>query len=241
MENSKRFRPVDQGSQFRSEYDFSTDLLIDLNQRGLDPIKVVTIDLSTAGTRYFNTSGRAFVPYFWNTGTANRTRAPAGFITGYVNARDATNPNVALTMKHNRGYRGSYSQMYFTWTAQAGVSVDLVFLRSKMTPWMTDAFTNSGGGGNPSFTANTNAITFAQSPYTGVLTDNFVVADATGGNIAVTTPTPNNGQIFGVTKKDSTASTVTISGMNGGGSIVLHSQNDSVTLWSDGATWYPFA
>lgn len=238
----KRFRAVDQGSQFRSEYDFPTDLLIDLNQRDIGPLFVQTLNLATAGTlQLLNTAGRALVPYFWNTGTANKTRAPAGFITTYINQQDSQNPQFALTMKHNRGYRGSFAQLYISWTAQPGVSVDLVILRSKMTPWMTDSFTNSGGGGNPSFTANTNAINFASSPYTGQLTDNFVSADATGGNIVVTTPTATNGQIFGVTKKDATANTVTISGMNGGGSIVLHNQNDSVTFWSDGSTWYPFA
>lgn len=237
--NNRRFEAARQGAQYPSEYDFDTSLLNDLNSRDIAPLKVVTLSLATAGSQFFAEPGRAFVPYFFTTGSSTKARVTGGFVTCYVNQTDANNTNFALTAKHNRGYRGSYSQMYITWTAQAGVSVDLVFLKSRATPWMTDGIAPNQSGIGPLF--NTNAITFASTPYTGAATDNFVSADATGGNIAVTTPPAKNGQTFEVVKKDATANTVTVTGMNGGGTITLRNQNDSISLWSDGTAWYPYA
>ena len=95
--------------------------------------------------------------------------------------------------------------------------------------------------GAAGFTPNTSSITFANSPYTGLSTDNMVKANATGGNIVVTTPTPANKQIFSVVKSDATANTIAISGnLIGPATVTLSNQGDAFSVWSDGSSWYPF-
>lgn len=234
----KRFQSPPQGNQYPSEYDFGSDLLIDLNQRDIAPLQVVTLNLAVAGSQAFNMPGRAFVPYFWVTGSATKTRVPAGFVTAYINQSDANNTNVALTCKHNRGYRGSYSQIFITWTAQAGVSVDLVFLKSKSTPWMTDAIPASSGGGSGSFIP---AVTPVTGNYQGLNTDNFVPVTTGASAVSVAVPvSPVVNQIFGVQKVDSGAGAVTVTG---GllGNVVLNNQGDSVTFYWSGTAWIPWA
>lgn len=233
----KRFQTPPQGNQYPSEYDFGSDLLIDLNQRDIAPLTVITLNLATSGSKHIKFPGRAFVPYFWQTGTANKTRATAGFVTTYVNGQDATNPNIGLTCKHNRGYRGTYSQLYITWTAQPGISVDLVFLKSKTTPWMTDGIQATSSGGS-SFSP---AVTPVTGNYTGLSTDNFIPVTTGAGAVAVGVPiTPATNQIFGVQKVDTGAGAVTVTG---GllGSVILNNQGDGVTFYWSGAAWVPWA
>lgn len=234
----RRFETPRQGEQFQSEYDFDSSLLVDLNQRDIAPLFVVTLNLANAGSQLFNIPGRAFVPYFWNTGTTNKTRNTAGFVTAYVNAQDGSNSNVALTCKHNRGYRGSYSSMFISWTAQPGVSVDLVFHRSKCTPWMTDALA-AGSGSGGSFTA---AVTAVSGNYQGLSTDNMISATGGAGGISVAVPIAASGigQIFSVQKVDSGAGAVTVTG-GGSGTIVLNNQWDSISYYWNGSVWVPWA
>lgn len=100
-------------------------------------------------------------------------------------------------------------------------------------------FSNAAGGGAQGAAFATRAVT---PPYTAKVTDNFISVDATGGSGTITTPAPLNGQMISIIKADGSANTVTVSGnLNGGGTITLRNRNDSVSLWSDGSVWYPFA
>lgn len=239
MNHDQRFETPIQGQQFQSEYDLDSSMLIDLNQRDIAPLRVVTLDLSVAGSQYFNTAGRAFVPYFFVTGTTNKTQAPQGVVIAYVNEQSASNPNVALTCKHNRGFRGSYAQMFFTWGAQTGISVDLVFLRSKRMPWMMTGVGSSSSSGGPvvggvaaestNFTVN-NLATFYP-----VTAGSAITATLPPGGTAA-----GPGQIAVITKVDSSGNAVTVTG---GllGNVVLNNQGDSISFYYSGAAWIPFA
>lgn len=216
-------------------------MLIDLNQRDIQPLRVVTLDLSVAGFKSFNTPGRAFVPYFFVTGTTNKVQAPGGLVTVYVNEENSNNTNVALSCKHNRGYRGSYSRMYITWAAQPGVSVDLVFLRSKRTPWMTTSALE-GSGGNATVIGGAVIPEAASFSVTNLGT--FYPSDATAGAITATLPPAGtafgSGQIVSIQKVDSGGNPVTV---HGGilGDVVLNNQGDSVTFYYTGTSWVAFA
>ncbi len=144
----KRFTTPRQGEQFSSEYDFPSDLLQDLQGRDIEPVSVTNINLATAGSLLLTIRGRGFVPYFYltTTATTNKAREPAGLVTVYVNQADSSNSTLAVPAKHNRGFRGSFFQVFITWAAQANTSVDFVIHKSKFTPWMTDDFDFGEGG-----------------------------------------------------------------------------------------------
>lgn len=233
---SKRFQTPPQGNQYPSEYDFGSDMLVDLNQRDISPLSVVTLNLAVAGTYYSNMPGRAWVAYFWQTGSAIKARKPAGFLSVYINQNAAVGD--VFTAKHNRGYRGSYSQNYFTWAAQSGISVDIVFLKSKSTPWMTDALITTSGGGGGGVTLTVNPQT---ANYNVLATDNAIPVNATGGNVTIALGAgTTTGQVVIVNKTDTSANTVTVTG---GllGSVVLNNQGDAISFYFDGTAWNPWA
>lgn len=231
----RRFVTPKQGSQYSSEYDFGSDLIDDLQKRDVSPLFVVTLDLSTAGSQFFRVPSRAIVPYFWATGTTNKVRKPAGLVTIYPNQQDNSNSFFAFPAKHNRGFRGSFSQVFISWAAQASTSVDLVFLKSGYTPWMTD---DIDPGTSSSGTGNWNVVDVVGS-YAFSSTDTVVNVDASGGNATVTLPTNTSGRIAVVKKVDSSANTVTISGgtIDGAASQILNLQYDSFMMIADGTSW----
>jgi len=134
----QRFKTPRQGEQVHSEYDIPSDEIQDLNSRDVGPLVVTTIPLDSAGSMWLNTPGRAFVPYFFVENDTIKTRVKNGVCTVYVNQEDASNPSLGYPCKHNRGFRGSFSQVFITWPAQSNVSMDFVILKSEYTPWMTD-------------------------------------------------------------------------------------------------------
>jgi hypothetical protein len=70
-----------------------------------------------------------------------------------------------------------------------------------------------------------------------------VLADASGGAITVTLPTPATGANVAVKKVDSSSNSVTVSQsgtetIDGSASITLTEQYEALTLWSDGTDWF---
>ena len=90
--------------------------------------------------------GAPLSPISYTTGSAQQTRVTGGLVTVYVNQQDGSNPAFALDCKHNRGFRGSYSQLFLSWKAQANTTLNFVMLRSCLTPWMTDDIDFAGAG-----------------------------------------------------------------------------------------------
>lgn len=140
----KRFIKPDEGKEYPSEYDIPSDVIYDPIQRGTQPLVVVTIDMSVAGTRLLPIPGRAFVPYFWATNSTNKQRVLSGLVNVAINASDDGAAETLWPGKYNRGFRGSFTQLYLSWNAQSNTTLDFVILRSCYTPWMTDDFENVG-------------------------------------------------------------------------------------------------
>lgn len=232
--DDKRFVAPRQGSQYSSEYDLDSAMLIDLNQRDIAPLRVETLNLAVAGSKWVNTSGRGFVPYFYLTGSANKTQVPSGAISVYVNESNSSNPNVNYPAKHNQGFRGSFGQVFLVWAAQAGVSVDFIFLKSRKTPWMTTAAALGGSsGGGITGTVAAKSANFTTD------TNNFFPTDATAGNItAALAASGNVGQQVSINKIDGTVNTVTVTG-GLTGNVVLNFQGDSITYYWSGSAWVP--
>lgn len=176
----QRFIKPNEGQQYESEYDISSPIIYDPIERGTQPLSVVTIDLSSAGSRQINVPGRAFVAYYFQTNTTNRARQLTGLIQVAVNQTGQNDPSQIFPAKFNRGFRGSFTQLNLSWGAQANTSVDFVVLRSKYTPWMTDDFESTVGAGNLTTDATSG---LSQTGGTGATNTNVVVslqkADAT--------------------------------------------------------------
>lgn len=144
----QRFRKPVMGEQIQSEYDFDSSELADLIARDIAPFQVFTVDLSTQplnGVLALPVPGRAFVPYFWQTNSTNRTRQPSGLVQVAVNC-DGSDAIQVFPAKHNRGFRGSFATLSLRWTNQANTSVDFVIHKSCNTPWMTDDANLAAGG-----------------------------------------------------------------------------------------------
>lgn len=77
-------------------------------------------------------------------------------------------------------------------------------------------------------------IVVGASPYTVLLTDGVIMADATGGNITVTLPAaaPAKDRTIRTVKTDAGVNTVTVNG------TVLAAQGATVAWWSDGSNWW---
>jgi hypothetical protein len=71
----------------------------------------------------------------------------------------------------------------------------------------------------------------------------FVLADASGGAVTITAPSPGSGKRFSVKKTDASGSSVTVSqngteNIEGQASIDLVAEMESVEFYSDGTDWY---
>ncbi len=235
----KRFQAPVQGQQFGSEYDLASEMLIDLNQRGIAPLQVVTLNLASAGTVLLANPGRAFVAYFYQTGSAIKTQVTNGLVTCFINESNDSNSMVAFPTKHNRGFHGSFSQLFLKWGSQPGVSVDLVILRSKRIPWMTTGV-NSSGGTSGAMESPVQTVDFT-------VADIFIFypVDASLGNVSSTLPPGGPGlgsTLVTFIKVDNSANTVTIIG-GLAGTVTLNFKGDAVSFyWSPGVnTWIAYA
>ena len=133
-----RFTTPNPQGQVDSPYDFDSRVLQDLKQRNISPVFVDTIDLSVAGSRYYNQPGYHFV--IWgHDGSAIKTVNTTALVNAFINK----NSNDGLTpfpAKHARGFTGVFSQLYVEWPAQtsAGLPVycDLAIFKSSDLPWI---------------------------------------------------------------------------------------------------------
>ncbi|PWU11831.1 MAG: hypothetical protein C5B47_00275, partial [Verrucomicrobia bacterium] len=168
----KRFEKPDEGTQYQSEYDIPSSVIQDPITRDTAPIVVRTLDLSVAGSVILKSPGRAFVGYFFATNSVNRLRAPSGLVNVAIN-NDGSNPFQIFPAKHNRGFRGSFTELTLSWTAQPNTSVDFVIHRSKYTPWMTDDASLGAAG------MVTNVTSSAPLTSSGGATPNIAIPKAT--------------------------------------------------------------
>lgn len=93
------------------------------------------------------------------------------------------------------------------------------------------------------FFENDAALTSASSPYTVLTTDSVMWANAVGGAITVTLPTPVGieGRQYHVKKTDASANLVTVgtaaATLDGATTVVLANPQDTVRVMSDGTIW----
>lgn len=89
-------------------------------------------------------------------------------------------------------------------------------------------------------------VTYTDSPY-NLIASNFVLANASNGNIVINLPTASTYQnrFVAIKKIDSSSHTVTIVGydsqtIDGSSSLEIDFQNTVESLFSDGSNWYRF-
>lgn len=84
--------------------------------------------------------------------------------------------------------------------------------------------------------------THADTPYAVGVSDFTVLADATGGVMTVTLPTPTAGRVLVIKKVDSSANACTVAGtVDGAVNPTLAAQYNSMTIIADGSAWMKIA
>lgn len=138
-----RFQIPKSDEQYENPYDLPSSELQDLIARKLQPFAVFSQNLATAGSLEINAPGRAIVIYGWETNAPNvRTVNTTAFVQLFLENDPGMSPTAGIPnlqgfpMKHARGYRGPFSKSYIYWTAQSGVSIDIVVHRYRDLPWI---------------------------------------------------------------------------------------------------------
>lgn len=132
----RRFQQAQQGQGFPSEYDLSSDLLIDPVLRTLKPFSRYTFDLSSnnplTGTVVpLQVQGYGFVIFGFTTG--GNLVANTAYMDIGVNANE---PDQRFPALHARGYGGAFNGLFLQWAAQANTSCSLlVFKSNRFPPW----------------------------------------------------------------------------------------------------------
>lgn len=132
-----RFQIANPNEQIVSPYDFDSNLLTDLKQRSVKPVRVYPLNLGTAGSLLIDEPGYHFVIYGKeaSTGAVNTTIQVSAWIN--QNCDDGSNPFPA---RHARGFSGPFAQLFLKWSAQqsAGVDIlaDVVIFKSADKPWV---------------------------------------------------------------------------------------------------------
>lgn len=92
--------------------------------------------------------------------------------------------------------------------------------------------------------AGNHTVSSQSGNYAITTTDEIILANASGGGIALTLPTAvGNSRVYTIKKTDASANTVTITTtggqtIDGGASAVLQVQYESVSLVSNNANWF---
>lgn len=134
-------------SKTSTRYDTDAGLIQELRQSSLAPFIVQTFDLSVApgavnspfqggagGYEFQNglfrlpQYGRGVNGFGFTTATALTTRTVAPSAMIQVGISKADNSNIWF-LKHNRGFRGEFTDLWLNWAAQAGNSMDLYIFR----------------------------------------------------------------------------------------------------------------
>lgn len=142
---TERFVIPEKGKEYESPYDMSSAMLQDLIGRNQGPFDQFTLNLATAGYLAFSGPAYAIVAYGWETNSPNvRTVNTTAFMKLYLEEDPGTtgvpgvpnNSKPFFPMKHARGFRGPFVKGFLYWTAQAGVSVDVILHKFKDHPWI---------------------------------------------------------------------------------------------------------
>lgn len=185
-----RFQQDDQGSDFVSEYDFSSQEIGDNVKRNLGEVYVQNFDLSVAQDApiEINTPGRGFVVYGFTTASAVKTREQDILVNVNINTQEGK----PFPAKHDRGFVGTFQKLFLTWPAQAGKSFTLVVHKSWRIPWQLDGFeTQSVVTGVTSLNSLTGAINFLAGTNITLTTvgQNITIsASGGGGSVAIGSP-----------------------------------------------------
>lgn len=136
---SGRFVSQEQGEEFENEYDLPTSETMDVQNRGIGPVRVVnegSINLGSALTLDLSEIGYGFALYVQNKSTGKIIEE--ALINVYVNAGDGSDPTRAFPCKCGRGYVGAFQRLYLSWPAHTGgpFSVNFVVFKSKLYPWI---------------------------------------------------------------------------------------------------------
>lgn len=132
-----RFQISDPNRQIVSPYDFDSNLIQDMKQRSVKPVKVYPLNLGTAGSLLIDEPGYHFVIYGKEsaTGAVNTTASVRVWISQMSN--DGSTPFPA---KHARGFSGIYTSLYLEWDAQLSggqpVLADVIVFKSSERPWI---------------------------------------------------------------------------------------------------------
>lgn len=144
---NQRFTTPDRYGKYISRYDISSAELQNLQQANPDVIEVRTFDLSTAQNPLnpvvLSVPGRGVAFYGLTTAqvydpkavTGIEDPAPQAFMHCRINNNRAES---GISLKHNRGFRGSFLQLHLSWPAQAGLTGRIYVFKYDDVPWMGD-------------------------------------------------------------------------------------------------------
>jgi len=135
----QRFEEMPQGEQFASEYDFDSDEVWDVQNRGVAPVQVVTeaqINLAVAGTLNLPGLGYGFALYVQN--AASGAVYQEALVNVSVNAQDNSDPSRVFPCKCGRGYIGAFQNLFLQWPADTSgtYQVRFVIFKSDNYPWI---------------------------------------------------------------------------------------------------------
>lgn len=180
-----------------------------------------------AGTNITNTAGVLSVPdatidgvifesaNFVDGTTVNFTVTAGTSVTAEVQAIDTTHFNATALVIESEGIASNDNDTTIPTSAAVKDYVDNVAVKSVVT----DSTTSSIGSD-----------------------EDVSLADSSGGSITLTLPAHSTGKVVTVKKTDSSGNTVTVTGatgnIDGASNYILYSQNESVTVISDGANWF---
>lgn len=137
--HGNRFEKPESQGQVTNPYDQDSALFQDLIQRGLAPVHVESIDMSTAGQKLINASGFHFVCYFYEKTSPTKDVVSNGLVNAWINQR-TNNGNTPFPAKHARGFSGPFAFLYLEWTAQTtgtdDVMCDVVIFKGAQKPWI---------------------------------------------------------------------------------------------------------
>lgn len=126
---SQRYIKPDEGAEYPSRFDFSSDELLDLDQRRDSAYSVKTLDLSaqpidpktglTAPFYEWVKSGRTYAAYFY--AASDPLKTPIG---GLINVATQQYNNDKFPVKNGRGVRCDFTRLYLSWDNQTTVDPD---------------------------------------------------------------------------------------------------------------------
>ena len=138
---SERFETPERLREYVSPYDMPSQAIQDMVARRPKPFITQAINLATARSAndplIIKSPGRGFVCFFFTTGNALEPVVTGGHVDVRVN-EDI--PECNWPAKHNRGFRGDFTELYLSWPAQSNVSVNFIVLKFDDVPWYSGEY-----------------------------------------------------------------------------------------------------